>query len=74
MSEGARYGEADARPRLRLSDPATARFSLTPARPERADEGGGPAPGRLDGEQRIEKSRSVLSLIRRPKLIPDGCS
>jgi len=32
--------------------PATARFSLSAAGPERADEGGGPAPGRLSRHHR----------------------
>jgi hypothetical protein len=31
------------------SVPATARFSLFAAGPERADEGGGPTPGRIEG-------------------------
>src|SRR5712691_6616455 len=35
---------------------ATARLRTIEAWPERADEGGGPTPERLRGEQRIEKS------------------
>src|SRR5712691_10778517 len=36
---------------------ATARVRTLEAWPERADEGGGPTPGRLGGEQRVEKSQ-----------------
>src|SRR5712691_11642098 len=43
------------------SDTATARLGIFAAGPERADEGGGPTPGRLGGEQRVEGSQLVPS-------------
>ena len=48
------------------SDPATARLGIFAAGPERADEGGGPTPGRLRWEQRVEKSHlGRLTLLGR---------